>query len=44
MERAPIRALVYREYRDVGPLLLALAAILLTLHAWSNATWAFRVP
>jgi Ca-activated chloride channel family protein len=44
MERAPIRALVYREYRDLGPLLLALAAILLTLHGWSNATWAFRVP
>ncbi len=44
MERAPIRALVYREYRDLGPLLLALAAILLVLHGWSNATWAFRVP
>jgi Ca-activated chloride channel family protein len=44
MERAPIRALVYREYRDLGPLLLALAALLLMLHGWSNATWAFRVP
>jgi Ca-activated chloride channel family protein len=44
MERAPIRALVYREYRDLGPLLLALAAILLAFHGWSNATWAFRVP
>jgi Ca-activated chloride channel family protein len=44
MERAPIRALVYREYRDLGPLLLALAAILLVFHGWSNATWAFRVP
>lgn len=44
LERAPIRALVYREYRDLGPLLLALAAILLAFHGWSNATWAFRVP
>ena len=44
MERAPIRALVYREYRDLGPLLLALAAIMLAFHGWSNATWAFRVP
>jgi Ca-activated chloride channel family protein len=44
MERAPIRALVYREYRDLGLFLLAVAAILLALHGWSNATWAFRVP
>lgn len=44
MERAPIRALVYREYRDLGPLMLAIAAIFLALYAWSNATWAFRVP
>jgi len=44
MERAPIRALVYREYRDLGPLLLALAALMLAFHGWSNATWAFRVP
>jgi Ca-activated chloride channel family protein len=44
LERAPIRALVYREYKDLGPLLLALAAILLAFHGWSNATWAFRVP
>jgi len=44
MERAPIRALVYREYRDLGPVLLALAALLLVFHGWSNATWAFRVP
>ena len=44
MERAPIRALVYREYRELGPILLALAAMFLVLHGWSNATWAFRVP
>ena len=44
MERAPIRALVYREYRDLGPMMLLLAAMFLVLHGWSNATWAFRVP
>ena len=44
LERAPIRALVYREYRDLGPWLLALAALLLALYGLSNATWAFRVP
>ncbi len=44
MERAPIRAVVYREFRDLGPLLLAIAALCLLAHGASNATWAFRVP
>ena len=44
LERAPIRALVYREYRDLGPWLLAAAAVALALAMFSNATWAFRVP
>ena len=44
MERAPIRALVYREYRDLGPMLLALAALFMLLYGFSNASWAFRVP
>ncbi|MEO5987279.1 MAG: VWA domain-containing protein [Candidatus Eisenbacteria bacterium] len=44
LERAPIRALVYREYRDLGPWLLAAAAAGLALAMLSNATWAFRVP
>ena len=44
LERAPIRALVYREYRDLGPLLLAFAAAALGLFMVSNATWAFRAP
>jgi len=44
LERAPIRALVYREYRDLGPWLLAAAAVSLALAMLSNATWAFRVP
>jgi Ca-activated chloride channel family protein len=44
LERAPVRALVYREYHDLGPMLLAIAAACMLLHGFSNATWAFRVP
>jgi Ca-activated chloride channel homolog len=44
LERAPIRAIVYREYRDLGPWLLVVAAVLVAIHLVSNATWAFRVP
>jgi len=44
LERAPLRATVYREYHDLGPLLLAFAAALLTLACLSNTTWAFRAP
>lgn len=44
LERAPIRSLVYHEYRDLGPWLLAFAGVLLALHALSSATWAARLP
>jgi Ca-activated chloride channel family protein len=44
LERAPIRSIEYREYFDLGPLLLGAAAVLLALHALSGATWAFRLP
>ena len=44
LERAPIRSVVYREYRDIGPLLLGIAAMLLALAGFSSATWAFRAP
>lgn len=44
LERAPIRALVYREYRDLGPLLLGVAAALLAAYSLSLSTWAFRAP
>ena len=44
LERAPIRSLVYREYRDLGPMLLGIAAVLLAMYGLSNATWAFRAP
>jgi len=44
LERAPIRALVYREYRDLGPLLLGVAAAVLVAWSLSLSTWAFRAP
>ena len=44
LERAPIRSLVYRDYRDLGPGLLGIAAALLALGALSGASWAFRAP
>ncbi len=44
LERAPIRSVEYKEYRDLGPLLLGAAAVLLAGAALSGATWAFRLP
>ena len=44
LERAPIRSIEYREYRDLGPLLLGWAAVLIAVHALAVATLAFRVP
>ena len=44
MERAPVRSIEYREYRDLGPLLLGVAAVLLALFGLGSATWAFRFP
>jgi Ca-activated chloride channel family protein len=44
LERAPIRAIEYREYRDLGPWLLGAAALVLGLHALLAATVAFRAP
>ena len=44
LERAPIRSVVYREYRDFGPAVLGVAAALLALAGLSGATWAFRAP
>lgn len=44
LERAPIRALIYREYRDLGPLLLGAAAVVLAFFSFSLSTWAFRAP
>jgi Ca-activated chloride channel homolog len=44
LERAPIRSIVYREYRDLGPQLLALAAAVFAAHLLFAATFAFRLP
>ena len=44
LERAPIRSVEYRDYRDLGPALLGVAALLLALYGLSSATWAFRSP
>ena len=44
LERAPIRSIEYREYRDLGPWVLGVAAAVLALGVLSGATWAFRLP
>jgi Ca-activated chloride channel homolog len=44
LERAPIRSVEYKDYRDVGPLLLGVAAALLAAHALASTTFAFRLP
>ena len=44
LERAPIRSVEYKEYRDVGPVLLGAAALLMATALLSGATWAFRLP
>jgi Ca-activated chloride channel family protein len=44
LERAPIKSIEYREYRDLGPLLLGAAAILILLYAFAVTSFAFRLP
>jgi Ca-activated chloride channel homolog len=44
LERAPIHSIEYREYVDLGPLFLGVAAVLLLLHGLCASTWAFRLP
>jgi len=44
LERAPIRSIEYRDYQELGPWLLGIAAALLLVHALSVTTWALRVP
>lgn len=44
LERAPIKAIQYREYRDLGPWLLGAAAAILALHSLLAATFAMRAP
>ena len=44
LERAPIHAIEYREYFDLGPALLGVAALLLAVYLMGSTTWAFRLP
>jgi len=44
LERAPIHSITYREYLDVGPHLLALAALLLGVFVVGTTTWGVRLP
>ena len=44
LERAPIKSIEYREYRDLGPFVLLAAALVLFLHLLLSGTLAFRIP
>jgi Ca-activated chloride channel family protein len=44
LERVPVRSIEYREYRDLGPLVLGLAALVLAAFGFASATVAFRLP
>lgn len=44
LERAPLKSIEFREYRDLGPWILGLAALLLAVHALLSTTWGFRLP
>jgi Ca-activated chloride channel family protein len=44
LERAPIRSITYREYLDLGPMLLGLAGLMLTVYLLSRTTWGLSTP
>ena len=44
LERAPIKSIEFREYRDLGPWLLGISALILLAHAFLTTTLGFRVP
>ena len=44
LERVPVRSIVYRDYRDLAPLVLGAAALLLAVAALLGGTVAFRLP
>jgi Ca-activated chloride channel homolog len=44
LEKVPVRSIVYRDYRDLAPLLLGAAAAALALSALLSTTIALRVP
>jgi Ca-activated chloride channel family protein len=44
LERVPVRSIVYRDYRDLAPLVLGAAALLLGAAVLLGSTVAFRLP
>ena len=44
LERVPVRSIVYRDYRDLAPLVLGAAALLLAVSSLLGTTAAFRIP
>ncbi len=44
LERAPIRSIEYKEYVDLGPMFLGVAAVVLLFYGLCASTWAFRLP
>lgn len=44
LERAPIKAVTYREYFDLGPMLLGFAALLMVVYLLSRSTWGLTSP
>jgi len=44
LERAPIRSIQYREFVDLGPQLLGIAAGVMVTFLLCSTTWAFKIP
>jgi Ca-activated chloride channel family protein len=44
LERVPVRSIVYRDYRDLAPLVLGAAALVLVAALLLGSTVAFRLP
>ena len=44
LERVPVRSIVYRDYRDLAPLVLGAAALLLAVSGLLGSTVASRLP
>jgi Ca-activated chloride channel family protein len=44
LERVPVRSIVFRDYRDLAPLVLGAAAVLLAASVLLGSTVAFRLP
>jgi len=44
LERAPIRSIVYHQYRDLGPRVLLVAGAVLAVFGIGATTWGLRLP